>query len=246
MDFLEWIGAYAVAREPDVIIHLGDFADMPSLSSYDKGKRSMEGRRYVEDIEAAHDGWDIFTRPIYARLKRRTRWRPRFIFLRGNHEDRITRAVEHDPQLEGVLGQQDLPWEDDERWEVHPFLQPVFVDGVGYAHYWYRPNSGRPYAGSIESRLKNIGHSFTQGHEQTFLHGSLATYRGAHHGLVAGACYLHDESYKGPQGNEHWRGVIMKHEVKNGDYDLMQVSLNYLAKRYGNTTFAKARTRLKA
>ena len=56
-DHLRWIGQYIVDQfhdEPIKIIHLGDHADMPSLSMYDKGKKAMEGRRYVQDIEAAN------------------------------------------------------------------------------------------------------------------------------------------------------------------------------------------------
>ena len=45
---LGWIGQYILdefAGHPNVkIIHLGDFADMASLSSYDKGKKRMEGK----------------------------------------------------------------------------------------------------------------------------------------------------------------------------------------------------------
>ena len=34
-DFLRAIGNYIVRKQPDVIVNLGDFADLPSLSSYD-------------------------------------------------------------------------------------------------------------------------------------------------------------------------------------------------------------------
>jgi len=54
-DHLEWIANYAIEKRPDVIIQIGDWADMPSLSSYDKGKRSYEGRRYVKDCDAANN-----------------------------------------------------------------------------------------------------------------------------------------------------------------------------------------------
>ena len=40
MEHLTWAGQYAVEQKPDVIIHIGDHWDMPSLSSYDKGKGS--------------------------------------------------------------------------------------------------------------------------------------------------------------------------------------------------------------
>ena len=33
-EFLSWIGQYILDQKPDTVIHLGDFADMESLSSY--------------------------------------------------------------------------------------------------------------------------------------------------------------------------------------------------------------------
>jgi hypothetical protein len=103
---------------------------------------------------------------------------------------------------------------------------------VGYAHYWYQPMSGRPFTGMIETRLKTIGHSFTQGHQQTLMYGFRYVSETSQHGLVAGSCYLHDEDYKGPQGNSHWRGIIVCHEVQDGSYDPMFISLDYLCRRY--------------
>ena len=41
LSFLTCIGEFIVQKKPDVIIHLGDFADMTSLSSYDVGKKSL-------------------------------------------------------------------------------------------------------------------------------------------------------------------------------------------------------------
>ena len=142
-DHLKWIGQYIVDQfhdQPIKIIHLGDHADMPSLSSYDKGKKSMEGRRYTEDIKAANDAWKILNAPLNEfnlnrRKTRHARWLPERHILLGNHEDRINRAVESDAQLEGVISTDDLIYADT-GWKVHPFLKPVFLDGVGYSHYW--------------------------------------------------------------------------------------------------------------
>src|ERR1035437_3365549 len=56
---LEWVGKYIAQKRPDVIVCIGDFADMPSLCSYDKGKKSFEGRRYVLDIEPPAEAWEL-------------------------------------------------------------------------------------------------------------------------------------------------------------------------------------------
>ena len=103
-----WLGQYIVDKKPDRIICIGDFADMESLSMYDVGKKSFEGRRYRTDVEASHIAMKKLFTPIVeenVRLKRNKekRYRPDLHLCLGNHEDRISRAVEADPKLEGVL-----------------------------------------------------------------------------------------------------------------------------------------------
>ena len=245
-DHLRWIGQYIVDQfhdQPIKIIHLGDHADMPSLSSYDKGKKSMEGRRYIEDIKAANDAWDILNAPLNEfnlnrRKTRHAKWLPERHILLGNHEDRINRAVESDAQLEGVISTDDLIYSKT-GWQVHPFLKPVFIDGVGYAHFWQNTMTGKPLGGSAVVRLKGLGHSYTMGHQQVLDYGIRFVKGKSQHALVAGACYLHDEEYKGYQGNAHWRGIIICHEVEEGSYDPMFVSLNYLCLRYEKMSLSK-------
>lgn len=240
VDHLRWIGRYIVeewAGRPRVrVVHLGDHWDMPSLSGWDRGKRAMEGRRVVADLSAGNAAFDVLCEPLDAynakrrSLKERT-WTPDLHFLLGNHEERIVRATEDNAQLDGLLSL-DMLNAADHGWQVHDFLTPVILDGVAYAHYFYNPMTGRPFSGTVENRLRQIGHTFTMGHQQQLLYGIRYVLGRAQHGLIAGACYLHDEDYKGPQGNDHWRGIIVCHEVRDGDYSPMFVTLDYLCRRY--------------
>ena len=52
LTYMKWIAHYIATEKPDIIVHIGDHYDMASLSSYDKGKLSSQGRRFHEDIEA--------------------------------------------------------------------------------------------------------------------------------------------------------------------------------------------------
>ena len=70
IDHMQWAGRYACAIKPDVIIHLGDHWDMPSLSSYDVGKKSFEGRRYSADVEAGNEAMQVFMDCIRNEQKR--------------------------------------------------------------------------------------------------------------------------------------------------------------------------------
>ena len=72
-DFVKWISRYAVDKHPDVIVIIGDWADMPSLSSYDIGKKAFEGRSYARDIEVANDCLGMLMAPIEAEAARTTR-----------------------------------------------------------------------------------------------------------------------------------------------------------------------------
>lgn len=236
VEHLSWIGQYIVdqfAGQDVHVIHVGDHWDMPSLSSYDRGTARIEGKRYVHDVRAGNAAFDLLNEPLHDYNRRRRRkWLPGRTLLLGNHEQRIVRATEDNAQLEGLLSLDALnaaQW----GWEVVPFLEPRWIDGVGYSHYWYHPNTGRPYGGeNLYTRLKNIGHSFTMGHQQGMAYAVRPVGRTRHHGLVVGSCYLHEEKYLGPQAMAYWRGIVVCHQVEGGTYDPMFVSLDYLCRRY--------------
>lgn len=225
-----WIGQY-IADEYDgadlTVIHLGDHWTMDSLSTYDrKGGQRMEGKRYLKDVAAGNAAFDLYGEAIGFTPHRS-------VFLMGNHEYRINRAAEADAQLEGVVDLSHLNVGEHFN-EVHDFLEPVKIDGVTYAHYFANPMTGRPFGGqNMDTRLKTVGYSFTMGHQQGLHVGMRALTNGdRHRAIVAGSCYIHDEDYLGPQGNNCWRGILVCHNVRGGNYDLMEVSLDYLARRY--------------
>lgn len=249
LDYLRWAGQYAVdhfiaKQRPVRIVHIGDHWDMPSLSSWDKkGGRKFEGRRVSKDIEVGNTGFALLDEPI-AEFVEAHDVPPEDVdkhFFMGNHEDRIARAIDSDASIDGLLS---LDMLDTKDWHRHDFLVPHTLDGVVYAHYFYNPMNGRAFSGeNLKLRLKNLGHSFTMGHQQTFDYAVRYVNGQSQHGLVAGSYYVHDEDYKGPQGNAHWRGLVVCHQVSRGGYNIMQVDLDYLCRKYENVSLAKYKTR---
>lgn len=234
--FLTAIGNYIVAKQPDVVVCLGDFADMSSLSSYDVGKKAFEGKRYIKDVEATQKAMYALMKPLMERqqLQKKNKekiYKPRLIMLLGNHEERINKAVNNDSKLEGVLKIEDLGYKTF-GWEVHPFLEVVVVDGVAFSHYFVTGVAGRP-ASSAAAQLTKKHMSCIAGHQQGL---QIATGNRADGtrltSVIAGSCYEHSEDYLGPQGNQHWRGVLVLHNVSAGAFDLMPVSLDYLKSKY--------------
>lgn len=238
LEHLTAAGNYIADHHPDVIIHLGDHWDMPSLSSYEKpGSKYFHGLSYMQDVDAGHEAFRLLNDPIKAEIrkasKRKQKWNPRRVYLRGNHEQRIQRAVHNNPVLEGAVSYRHIM--PPTGWECHDFLKIIEIHGILYSHYFVNQQSAMKnvLSGGIDNRLNKIKQSFTQGHQQTRMYGSQFLSTGKEiHGLVVGAFYQHDEEYMGPQGNHYWRGIVMKHEVHDGSYDPMFVSLNYLLSKW--------------
>lgn len=231
-DHLEWIGRAVVEYQPDVLVCLGDFADMHSLSSY-KTAIEGEGTRYWSDIVAAQEAMKILLDPVRKRWGRNIdrAGAPRMVMLLGNHEYRIQRAVDSQPVFDKMIGMNNLPYED---WEVFDFLEQVTIDGVTYSHYFQQPGTSRAVAGMIETRVKNIGYPFVQGHQQGLKTGMISRNNGELiRGIVAGSCYLHDEGYMGQTNAGHWRGCLVLNDVHHGQFDTMELSMDYLCRRWG-------------
>jgi hypothetical protein len=240
--YLRRIGQYVVDKKPDVILCIGDFADMESLSGWDKGKKAFEGRRFSRDIEAAKDAMCAFLTPMWEYNKRMERnkkgaYRPRMVMTLGNHEDRITRAVNDDPKLDGLMSiEKSLEYHVD-GWEVHPFLEVVEIAGIAFAHYFQTGVMGRP-ASSAQAQLNKKHQSCIAGHQQGLqIASGFKAAGGMIWSIIAGSCYEHDEGYMGPQGNKHWRGFLMLNDCKgDGTFAPWFIDLDYINRRYAHIT----------
>lgn len=240
-DRFDWLGQLIVDERPDKIICLGDFADMESLCSYDRGKKDYNARNYKKDIEAVMDAQDRLFGPLWdlnesAAQRHRKRYYPERIMLYGNHEHRITRAIELDHVvLDGLIGLDDLQYEF-YGWETHPFLDVVTVDGIAYSHYFVSGVMGRAITGEhpAATLLRKQMMSCTAGHSHIFDMSRRTRADGKHiRGLVAGCYFDHYEPYAGPANDLWYRGVFLKTNVEDGNYDLQEFSLNELRNRYG-------------
>ena len=239
LGYLEWLGKYIVDKQPEVIVHAGDHSDMESLSSYDKGKKSAEGKRVQKDIDAAIAGMNALLKPLYDLQQSQLAefgeilYKPKMVITLGNHEFRIMRHVEENPELADFLSYDNLRYAD-MGWEVVDFLKPVVINGVTYVHYLTNNMTGRPLSGAALNILKQVGESFCMGHKQTLDVATrfLPASGKQQWGIISGAYYEHDEGYKGYQGNHHYRGIVVKHNVVDGSFNPMFISLDYLRARY--------------
>lgn len=237
-DRFEWLGNYIIEHQPDVIIDIGDSADMESLSSYDIGKVKAEGKRYVDDIAAYHDSCEKLFKPMKEYNNKHTQWKkkkytPKLIKCTGNHENRINRAADETPALFGHISTKDLK-EGYYGWDTQDFLKPVSIDGVCYSHYFASGVMGRPISGINHARtlvLKSYmscvcGHS----HMRDFWEDTNPIGQKLF-GLVVGCFFEHEESYT-TENKRFWRGIVHLSDVRCGEANPHFISMEELKRKY--------------
>jgi hypothetical protein len=240
LDHLAWAGEAVCDYRPDVVVNIGDFADMPSLSTHDiKGSKYFEGLRYNIDVSTTKLAMQMLLKPLRDLQEKQKEdkhkvYKPRMVLTLGNHENRINRAVNNNPMLDGLVAVKDLGYEND--WEVHEFLHPVFINGVGFNHYWPVGAMGRP-AASPAAIVSKLHMSCIAGHQQ----GRSVAYGKRADGqsicaIIAGSFYQHDEDYMDQLSNKHWRGLVVLNEVEDGHFDEMFLSMEYLKGKYGKNS----------
>jgi len=239
-DRFSWLGNMILEEDPELVFCIGDFADLNSLSSYDKGKRSAELRRYRYDINAARDALERINAPLEAynshrkNIRKSQRRLPRKVITLGNHENRIERAVNSAPELEGTLNINDIGFEEF-GWEVHPFKQAVCIEGVYFNHFYPSGVKGDPISGfNIASNIiiKNMVSSVC-GHSHLYDHAIRHRPDGTE---VIGLCcgwYGETPGYDDATDSLWWNGLIFLHELTEGRFDVEQINYNRVRELYG-------------
>lgn len=235
-DRADWLGKLIVDLKPDVVVNLGDMWDLPSFSGYDKGKKSFQGRSYRKDLDAGLE----FDERLWAPTKKAKKKRPFRVFIEGNHEERMKRALELTPELEGTIGFKDFELDKnyDEIIQYKGQTPGIIeIDGIIYCHYSVSGVMGRPVGGEhpAYSLLTKQFKSVTCGHIHVFDHCVRTDASGNRvNGLVAGVYQDYESEWAG-EVNKLWsRGVVVKRNVYQGNYDLQWISIEALKREYGS------------
>lgn len=232
-----WLGQLIKDLRPDVVVNMGDAADMPSLSGYDKGKASFHGRRYEADIESHLDFQDKMWAPVRKTKKKQ----PYRVVLEGNHEQRMKRALEYQPELGGDrYGMSFRDFEFDKVYheviEYNGSTPGIWTnDGISFSHYFVsgvmgRPISGLHHAASLVS--KNYC-SCVAAHSHT-VDWSVRTRTDGRRimGLVAGCYQDYESPWAGAVNKLWWPGVVVLKDVEDGMYDPTFISLANIRRMY--------------
>lgn len=223
-------GKLLLKRKPDVVVVIGDWWDFPSLSTHTAAARiAYDQKTYMKDLQVGIKAMEAFLAPLEKynekqRANKKKLYTPQLIFTCGNHEFRADRLIEQQPILEGLLPRAE-DYLRDKGFLVVPYKQKVIVDGVTYSHLCPQTRS----AGAVETArgiMTKRNASWTVGHSQV-LDYVVSAHKPRIQCLIAGAFYTHDEGYK-EGSNDHWRGMVFKHNVVDGTYDPEFISIERL------------------
>jgi hypothetical protein len=239
-DRADWLGQLIKDVKPDVVINLGDAADLASLSSFDKGKASFHGRNYSSDIVSHLD----FQERMWYPSRKTKKKQPRRIVLEGNHEHRIKRAIELSPELEGErfgVSFKDLDFDSYYQEVVEYDGQTpgiISVDGVSYAHFFISGGMGKPIGGvnHAASLIAKNHISSTCGHSH-FVDWAVRTNPLGKKimGCVAGIYQDYRSPWAGNINDLWWPGVVLKRQVEDGVYAPQFISMDQLRREYGGS-----------
>ena len=226
-----WAGKYIAKHRPKRVIILGDLFDMASASRWTTSWLKAIKRYSLEnDLKAGQTAINLLMKPWAKSYK------PKLIFITGNHENRLNRLKEEMPVLCSSLpGYKTIL--NKRGWKVIPFLRPYKLDGILYCHYFVRNSSGQVTGSKhgmssaiVQAKREMV--SCIAGHKQGLDYAIVQCHGKIIRSIIAGSFYQHKEEYLTDQGNNHWHGILHLKNVKNGTYDLNELSIETLKKEY--------------
>lgn len=232
-------------RRPDVIINIGDQADLSTLASYDRGMKAAWGKFYKDDVAATLDAQARTFAPIQkynnTRSKnKKVQYNPLTIHTLGNHcAGRYDSFLAKHPEFTGHISLSDLQYE--KYWnKVVPYLTPYEHSGITYSHYFFSKSQRYPI-GTAKLLLQANHRPCIAGHSHSFDYALTFDINGRKLQAAIIGCYIDKESngdmfnYTGGHGSvKWWNGLTYLHDVNEfGEFDLEQVSIDRVRRDYG-------------
>lgn len=147
-----WMGKLCEESRPEYVMQIGDFADFDSLNSHVKNE-TLGGKQktpFMNDIQSFRAALSEFNAPLsYDPIKHITL---------GNHENRIWRYEEINPEVSGMMQHQLTSSIEDAGWSYSEYGAWHFIEGVGFTHAPFhggaQPKTQSPALVSIANKLR--------------------------------------------------------------------------------------------
>jgi hypothetical protein len=240
-DHLVALSNYLMYHKPSWVHDLGDWNDNKAAGRYESdAAKGLHERDVMADLKWAKDCNDILWSKVdkhNRKANRQRRYEPRKTRTLGNHEQRLNRLIEKEPWLKGLIFNENNFNEKKHGIECFKFLEIISISGVWFSHYFPQSADGnvkQMYRGQSNARLQvqRLANSSIAGHNQGMSTHLQTTPAKRMRGVIAGSFYQHDEDYMGEDGNNYWRGILHLRNMKNGDFDMQDISIESLMRDY--------------
>lgn len=155
-------------------------------------------------------------------LPRRHGYRPRLVYLAGNHEERLERVAEQTPELSGLICVHQVAALARKRgWEFHGFNNAMELGGAFFSHYF--PGSrGEPIPAHTLLGARHRSAVFA--HSHSYGMSTARALDGQRLTALCVGCYRPEDRL----GPGDWSGAVMLHNLRNGEFDVEQFSMSRL------------------
>lgn len=241
LDRFKALGNFILDQQPKVIISIGDFLTLDSLSEWDKDNRkAMENRRYSEEIKVGNQALDLMSEPMWNFNQRNKRskkkqYLPRLIYIHGNHEARLTRYLNKNPVWLNHIGiEKDLKLKM-RGFENVSYKHHIYINGICFTHIPISFN-GRPITGKYitTKALDLYTTSVVFGHTHSLNVGNRYRHGQAHlqQALNCGCFFEEEPEWITGAPAEWWKGICILDNYDFMRFDLTTISMSQLKSKY--------------
>lgn len=235
------LSRYIITTQPDNIANLGDFGTYDSISAWNKNRKlTLEGQRFEAEIEAANKALDLIESEIskfnVVKSKgKKAQYRPFKLFIKGNHEDRIDRYLDENPQMQGLINHDKLLKLNERKWLAIDYKDDYYIHGTAFTHAPIH-NGGQAISGKYvcAKALDLYSKSVIFGHTHRLQIDSRRSKGDNLRIAMTSGCFFDiDPQYAKGSPKEYWKGIHRIVHTNDGQFEIVdQISLDRLLKEY--------------
>jgi len=239
----DWAGKLIADQRPELIVELGDFMTVDSLSSWNRNKRlTLEQKRFEYEIDTAIEAISYLFAPLKELQATQRRqhvaiYHPITIHCNGNHEDRVQRYAELHPEMALTLDRR-MERVFDPYNHVIPYKEFYEYAGIMFTHAPCNA-AGSPVTGkyALARATELVQKSIVFGHLHRREHLNIARHGMSKQDVIqifcAGAFFEQVDSYVAGATNHYCRCLQILHVTSYGRFDPEEWSLTRLEQVYG-------------
>jgi hypothetical protein len=210
IEVLSWAARFGSDRKVGRVVQVGDWGTFDGASFHDKNDtlRARLKPTIRQDLDNQKEGLQAFHN------SRPDGWAPKLDITLGNHENRLHRFENANPETAGMFSNELETNFAQFGWKTRPYGEVMFIQGVGISHHPTN-GAGRAFGGKTgpQRAANELTSSFISGHTHAYQHfttGKIGAVSGVD--VMEVGCALpwgEIEDYASLSINNWWWGLVI-------------------------------------